>query len=308
MNELSKLSKLDDLRKIWPHEAKDFSKWLSQEDNLSTLGDEIGLEMSLIQVEASVGAFSVDLLAEEEDTGKKIIIENQLEATNHDHLGKIITYASGYNAEVIIWIVKQAREEHRQAIDWLNEHTNESINFFLVEIELWKIGESAPAVKFQVISRPNDWAKTMRSSTGLTETQSMQGEFWEYFVQEAKKTEFTNTYSLRQPRPKHWYNLGIGSSDTYVGLVIGTIEKFIRCELYIRDNKELYLKLEESKEAIEAELGYSLEWMQLPNKKASRVKIELKTDIKKRENWEAACKWYMTKAIDFKKVFVKFIQ
>ena len=129
--ELGKLEKIKDLRSVWKHEANDFTKWLSKEENLNTLSEEIGINIELISTEAKTGSFSTDILAVEANTDNKIIIENQLEATDHDHLGKIITYASGHDAKTIIWIVKSAREEHRQAIDWLNEHTDDEINIFL---------------------------------------------------------------------------------------------------------------------------------------------------------------------------------
>jgi hypothetical protein len=139
-----KLGKLEkgDLRKVWLHEAIDFTNWLALDENLKLLSDEIGIDIKLLQTEALVGKFIADILAEEENTGRKVIIENQLEATNHDHLGKIITYASGYDAEIIIWIVESTREEHIRAIDWLNEHTDEDIDFFLIKMEIWKIGNS----------------------------------------------------------------------------------------------------------------------------------------------------------------------
>lgn len=168
MPELGKLKKID-LRKAWKHEAIDFTSWLAQDENLTLLSDEIGIGIKLIKTEASVGNFNVDILAEEENTGRKIIIENQLEPTNHDHLGKLVTYASGYDAEIIVWIVEDVKDEHKQAIDWLNEHTDEKLNFFLIKMELWQIGDSSFAPKFQIISNPNDWAKTLKISTGILE-------------------------------------------------------------------------------------------------------------------------------------------
>ncbi len=134
--DLSTLEKVN-LRQVWKHEASDFTNWLAQDENLDLLSDEIGIDISLIQTEASVGKFNVDILAEEDNTGRKIVIENQLESTNHDHLGKIITYASGFDAEIIIWIVKNVRDEHKQAVDWLNEHTDEKINIFAIKMEVW---------------------------------------------------------------------------------------------------------------------------------------------------------------------------
>ncbi len=161
---LDKLKKVN-LRDVWQHEAHKFTKWLAEEENISELSEEIGIDIEVIQTEANVGSFSVDILAKEVESERKIIIENQLEKTDHDHLGKLITYASGYDAEFIIWIVKTAREEHINAINWLNENIVENINFFLIEIELWKIGESKPAPKFQIIARPNDWAKTIKTAS-----------------------------------------------------------------------------------------------------------------------------------------------
>ena len=154
---LAKLKKVD-LREEWKNEASDFTSWLAQDENLQLLSEEIGIDISLIQTEASVGKFSVDILAEEENTGRKVVIENQLEPTNHDHLGKIITYASGFDAEIVIWIVKDVRDEHKQAVDWLNDHTDDKINIFAIRMELWQIGDSPYAPKFYVVSKPNDWS------------------------------------------------------------------------------------------------------------------------------------------------------
>ena len=169
---LGKMMKITDLRSVWKNEPRNFSKWLAEEENLNMLGKEIGVDMALEQLESKVGEFSVDLLAIETGTSRKIIIENQLEDTNHDHLGKIITYASGKDAEIIIWVVKRAREEHRKAIEWLNDKTSTNIAFFLVEIELWQIDNSAMAPHFNVVERPNDWAKAIKVSEGLTETKN----------------------------------------------------------------------------------------------------------------------------------------
>lgn len=177
--ELSRLTKVQ-LREAWPHEASDFTSWLAEEENLQLLSDEIGIDISLLETEASVGRYYVDILAEEETTGRKIVIENQLEATNHDHLGKLITYASGFDAEIVVWIVKDVREEHKQAVDWLNDHTDDKINIFAIEMELWQIGDSPYAPKFQIQSQPNDWAKAVRASSGqsaLSETKLMQRDF-----------------------------------------------------------------------------------------------------------------------------------
>lgn len=165
---LGKLEQITDLRSVWKHEAKDFTPWLAKEENLEILSEAVGIDIVVEEQESNVGDFSVDLFATEEGTGRRIIIENQLEETNHDHLGKIITYASGKEAEVIIWIVRKARDEHKQAIEWLNQHTDDKFEFFLIEIELWKINDSEPAPKFNIVERPNTWAKAMKKTAALS--------------------------------------------------------------------------------------------------------------------------------------------
>ena len=137
-----------DLKEFWKDEAREFTPWLSREENLSLLADTLGLELELVDTEVSVGNFNADIVAKDVLGDRNVIIENQLEKTNHDHLGKIITYASGLDAQVIVWICNKVTEEHRKAVDWLNEITNDKIAFFALEIELWAIDASMPAPKF----------------------------------------------------------------------------------------------------------------------------------------------------------------
>ena len=304
---LAKLRRVD-LRKVWQHEASDFTKWLANKENLSLLSDEIGIEISLIQTEAKVGKFHVDILAEEENTGRKIVIENQLEPTDHDHLGKLITYAAGFDADIIIWIVRDVRDEHKQAIDWLNEHTDEQANFFAIKMEVWQIGDSPYAPKFQIISQPNDWAKAIKSGSseiGLSDTKIMQLEFWtdfrKYGQEKGAKLRF------RKPYPQHWYDLSIGSSRAHLALICGTQNNQLRCELYIPDDKELYKSLETYKSEIENELEYPLEWMLLEGKKASRIRTITNADISISEKWEEYFDWLITASENFQRVFLKYI-
>ena len=155
---LGKLTEVD-IRELWEHEQYDFSEWLSQEQNIEYLNEILGLSLTDIKKEVFVGAYRCDLVAKDEMSDTTIIIENQLECSDHNHLGKIITYASGLNAKVIVWIVKEAREEHRSAIEWLNNITDPDLNFFLIEIHAYKIGNSDPAPKFEIIEEPNGYRK-----------------------------------------------------------------------------------------------------------------------------------------------------
>lgn len=307
MKNLAKLKKIE-LRDIWSHEALDFTKWLAQKENLDLLSVEIGVGIKLIQTEASVGRFNVDILAEEENSDRKIIIENQLEDTNHDHLGKIITYASGYDAEIIIWIVKDFREEHQKAIDWLNEHTDESINFFLIKIELWQIDDSNPAPKFDIVSKPNEWAKAIKTnSTGgdLTDTKIQQLDFW------TKLKNFIQTRDqkirLQSPRPQHWYNVSAGSAEAHIGLTMNTRENLLGCEIYINRDKELFSFLKENKDAIEQELGEKVEWVDAPV--ASRIKMNKGvTNVFDQETAKEHFDWLYEKTVLFQKVFGKYFK
>ncbi|VUT28165.1 MAG: hypothetical protein SYNGOMJ08_00727 [Candidatus Syntrophoarchaeum sp. GoM_oil] len=303
--ELGKLQKID-LRKAWKHEALDFTNWLAKDENLGLLSDEIGIGLQVIQTEASVGKFNVDILAEEENTGRKVVIENQLEMTDHSHLGQVITYASGYDAEIIIWIVKDVRDEHKQAIDWLNEHTDEKINFFAIKMELWQIGNSPFAPKFQIISKPNDWAKAIKKSTGksaLTDTKLLQLEFWNKFKEYVQSNN--SKLRLRKSYPQHWHDISFGSSDARISLTINSQSNQIACEIYIPNSKDLFYELEKQKDKIEQELDMKLEWMPLDGKKASRIKISSTADINDSDKWNEYFEWLENTASKFQKVFLK---
>ncbi len=305
---LSKLKKID-LREQWKNEATYFTNWLAEDENLQLLSDEVGVDISLIKTEASVGKCNLDILAEEENTRRKIIIENQLETTDHDHLGKVITYASGFDAEILIWIVKDVRDEHKQAIDWLNEHTDEKINIFLIKMELWQIGDSPFAAKFQIISQPNDWAKAIKKSTtqsSLSDTKLMQLEFWTQFKGYANSNK--TSLRLRKAYPQHWYDISIGSSKSHLSLIVDTQNDQIRCEFYIPDLKELFNALYAEKDIITSALDYELEWMELEGKKASRVKATYDIDVNDIENWEKCFEWLMNAAQSFQTVFGKRVK
>ena len=298
--ELGKMKRIDDLRKVWPNEATNFTKWLAEEENLAELGSAVGIDIDLEERESSVGSFNVDLYATESGSGRKIIIENQLEDTNHDHLGKLITYASGKGAEVVIWIVKRARDEHRQAIEWLNQHTDSNIGFFLVEIELWQINDSLLAPKFNVVEKPNDWAKTMKSIEGMSETDRLKLEFWQAFNdQMASNPDFQREFNLRKPQPCHWYDLSLGTSAYYISLNINTQKKKIDAGIYIPSDKEMFHKFQEHKEVFEKAIGKEVEFRDAG--KSSRILLYHSINVKDRAKWPEAAMWLFETAIKFKR-------
>ena len=268
---IGKLKEVD-IRELWKHEQYDFSEWLSKKENIENLNEILGLTLVDISKETYVGSYRCDLFAKDETTGIKVIIENQLEISNHDHLGKIITYASGLDAKVVVWIVKEAREEHRSAIEWLNNNTNSNVNFFLIEIHAYKIGNSDSAPMFQVIEQPNDFIKnnkSINSNDTMNKSQSQRVEFW---------NQFNNViivrgrpFNVRKATTDHWYNVAIGTSDAHIAITLINKDSVIGVELYITDNKELFDRLYQQKEDIENDLGFKLDWRRLNNSKASRI-------------------------------------
>ena len=305
MDKLGKMIRITDLRSVWPHEANDFTKWLAQEENLALLSDAIDIDLELEERESSVGSFSVDIFAKEVGTNCRVIIENQLEDTNHDHLGKLITYASGKGAEVIVWVVKRARDEHRQAIEWLNQHTDSNIGFFLLEIELWQIGDSMKAPRFNIVEKPNDWSKTMKTIEGLSDTDLLKLEFWTGFNDAMSNNDkFKYHFRARKASPQHWYDLSIGSSAYHVCLTINTQKQCIGADIYINDDKDLFGQFKSHKDEIAAMLCSEVEWREA--KKACRFCISTDINPKKRENWQKAYNWFLEKAIIYKEIASKF--
>ena len=274
---IGKLEEVD-IRKLWKHEQYDFSEWLSKKENIENLNDILGLTLVDISKETYVGSYRCDLFAKDETTGIKVIIENQLEMSNHDHLGKIITYASGLDAKVVVWIVKEAREEHRSAIEWLNNNTNSNINFFLIEIHAYKIGNSDNAPMFQVIEQPNDFIKNNKSTNSsdtMNKSQSQRVEFWNQFNNVL--VERGKPFNVRNATTDHWYNVAIGTSDAHIDITLVNKDSVIGVELYITDNKDLFDKLYQKKDEIESNLGFKLDWRRLNNSKASRIVTFIKS-------------------------------
>lgn len=247
-------------------------------------------------------------MAVEANTDNKIIIENQLEQTDHDHLGKVITYALCHDARTIIWIVREAREEHRQAVDWLNEHTDEEINIFLCRIELWKIGDSEIAPKFQIVSSPNNWTKTIkkRGANDGADINMLQYEYWAKLNEEIDKNY--PMFNSKKPQGKPWLDLTIGKPLAHIKLIFNMQISAIKVNLVIPDSKEFFDCLYDSKDEIESELGYELNWKRLDNKKVSHIEIMKKSDITNQNTWDENIEWHLKRASEFHEVFAERVK
>ena len=294
--ELGRLEKIE-LRELWKGEASDFTPWLSLEENIALLGNTIGVELEIVDQEKSVGMYRADILCKDTLADRYVLIENQLERTDHGHLGQLLTYAAGLDAVTIIWIAKTFSEEHRAAIDWLNNISDEKFNFFGIEIEVYKIGESVPAPFFQIIAKPNDWSKSLRKGTvsnvKITETKQLQLEYWG-----AMKNYFESSgtnLKTQKPKPQHWTNFAIGKSNFYLSATVSMRDSFIRIELIIDGNeaKENYFKI---KNQYESELieyfDDEVEWNELPDAKLSSIHIKKDANTNRRSEWSEQHEWF----------------
>ena len=282
---------------------------LSKEENIENLNDILGLTLVDISKEAYVGSYRCDIFAKDETTGTKVIIENQLEASNHDHLGKIITYASGLDAKVVVWIVKQAKEEHRSAIEWLNNNTNNELNFFLIELHAYKIDDSNPAPMFEVIEKPNGFiknTKAINNQDNLNKSQSERLEFWNKFNEVVEQNG--KPFNIRKATTDHWYDVALGTSEAHISINLVNKSSYVVIDVYINDNKELFDNLMDKKDIIESELGFKLVWDRLDNGKASRIKYRIKgLNFDDHSNYEELMKEIIDKVIIMRSVFKKYM-
>jgi hypothetical protein len=294
------------LRDVWLREAGDFSPWLAQ--NLDALGESLGMDLELVAREAPVGAFSLDILAKELQQNRTVIIENQLEQTDHDHLGKLLTYASGHSADVVVWVAKELREEHRQALDWLNERTQPGIDFFGVVVRLVRIDDSRPAYLFDVAARPNQWKKQTEAERPSRQP-STRGEAYRAFFQvllDVLRDEhrFTNA---RTAQAQSWYSFSSGFRGVTFGVSFGQGGR-VRTELTldtgeVESTKQLFDALVIHRPELDSKLG-PLSWERLDNRRSCRIALyEPGTIEDPAAKLEALTQWFVASLLRFKDAF-----
>ena len=303
---LGKLERIP-LRKAWALEAGEFTPWLAQPDNLNLLAEALGLdELEPVGTEHPVGDFKVDILCT--DNGGKVIIENQLEKTNHTHLGQILTYAAGVGARKVIWVAESFRTEHVAALEFLNQHTTDELDFFAVEIELWRIGDSPMAPSFNVVVKPNDWAMTgqqnAKAAATMTPTKQRQLKFWTYWSAwlQAKGSAFRP----QQPLPQHWTNIALGHAGIHLATTVNSREGRVGMEVYIdHDNsKAMFKQLLAQKDAIESELKVKLDWQELPDGHACRIlQVRPESPLEIEAQWPVYFAWLEQAGLRMTEVF-----
>jgi hypothetical protein len=302
---------LGDLKKLnvrlrWQDEPRDFTPWLAKDENIKILGDSLGIELEVENTEVSVGLYFADILAKDTVTGRYVVIENQLGKTNHDHLGKAITYASVLDATAIVWIAPEFTEEHKKALDWLNDHTDEDVSFYGVSLELWQIDESKPAVKFNVVSGPAPilrQAKKYKGTEEISDVRKAQLDFWTQFREKLLTTK--QVPSAQSPRPQYWYDVSLGRSGIFLSNVFNTSENRLGIRVYLSNQvADIALpELEHQKSEIEKEIGEPLEWNPFPDKRDKVIRLMREADISKREQWGEYLDWLVAVTLKFRNTF-----
>jgi len=283
-------------REVWPHEALDFTPWLL--NNADVLSDLLGMDLVLETAEHPVGGFSLDLIGRDEATGQVVIVENQLEESDHAHLGQILTYAAGTDPTTIVWVATGFRPEHRAALDWLNERTSEDTRFFGVEIEVVRIGESAPAPAFKLIAQPNDWGKQVKAAAqqvGMSERTQLYWEFWSRFTAAVKSKH--PTWTRATTTKSSWISMSAGVSNVNWVFTFNTKGLGVQLE-FVDSDRDLNILRLQALEARRAEMesvfGATLFWDPMDGYKATRVAIYTDiADVTEVEKWDAWIGWFI---------------
>jgi len=296
-------------RQKWISEARDFTPWLA--GNVEQLNAALGLELEIERTEVAVGPYAADILAKDTATGKYVIIENQLEKTDHDHLGKAITYASVLDVSAIVWIATDFTEEHKKALDWLNDRTTEEIAFYGVHLELWQIDDSKAALRFNVISAPSRivrQAAKAKASDDLSESKAFQLSFWTRFAEKLLKTK--ELYNVQTPRAQYWFDVALGRSHIHISATCNTWENKVGVRIYIRHHivDGILPYLETNKGEIEKAIGQTLSWNPNPDNQDKIIVLHHETDFKKPEKVEEALNWLVDYTLRFRRVFIPYVK
>ncbi len=293
---------------IWSKEEKDFTPWLKE--NIDILGETLGMKLTIVGREADVGEhFEADLLAEGPE-GDYVVIENQFGRSDHDHLGKLVTYLTNLEAKTAIWICEDPQPEHIEAIEWLNKNTPSDVAFYLIKLEVFQIDNSPPAPHFSIISQPSKQIKEAGAMKGeLAERHVKRIEFWKQLFEKSRRK--TDLFSNVSPSKECWINTGAGK--TGLGYVYVILMNSARIELYIdtgdaNKNKKIFDELNKRKQEIETDFGGELEWQRLDNKRASRIaKTVVNKGLEDVDDWPLIQDQMIDAMIRFEKALAKHI-
>jgi hypothetical protein len=283
-----------DVRACWSDEARDFTPWLATAEGIALLSESVGMELIVENTEISVGPYAADILARDLTTDAYVVIENQLEKTDHDHFGKALTYAAVLGASTVIWIAKRFTEEHRKAIEWLNELTKAGLAVYGVELQVWRTGSSEPAPRFDVVCSPNEivrQAQEARDKPERSETRELQFAFWTDVRRVLEKSG--RFRSLMSPRPQYWFNIALGRAGAKISAVANTFDKKVGVRVYLGSSvaDRALEQLLPMRTEIESEIGQPLEWNPHPEKKDKIIALWHPGDIGDKDQWENLVGW-----------------
>jgi hypothetical protein len=292
-------------RTIWAHEEHDFTPWLY--GHLDKLGEALGLELEAAEREGDVGDFAVDIVARDLSTNRIVVIENQLAPTDHSHLGQLLTYAAGREAGVVVWISPEFRDEHREALDWLNREGGEGRpEFFGVLLEVLQIDTSKPAVNFRPVAFPNDWTRTInqRAAGEVWEKGLRYPPFFQSLIDALRERKFSGA---KKAGPRSYCSFSSGVSGYTYAACFG--DGRVRAEIYLNlpdtiKNKAAFQRLFDQKDVIEAEFGEPLSWEKLEDRRACRIAIYRDGTIDDApDKLDAYRSWLEDRLIKLEKVF-----
>jgi hypothetical protein len=304
-----------DLRTVWQSEGTHFTPWLAQPENLKLLGDAIEMELELEAQEQRVGPFRADILCKERSTNNWVLIENQIEPTDHCHLGQLMTYAAGLQAVTIVWVAGKVREEHRAALDWLNKITDQAFNFFGLEIELWRIDDSPVAPKFNVVCKPNDWSKTVQEGASDIErgaggaTAQLYLDYWTALRDSLRDGK--SFIRSQKPTGQYWTGYAIGKSNFNLVAAGYRKDKKITASVIMlgAEAKRNYRALVAHKDALERAVGEPLSWEERPEGVESRVAVYLQNaEPADRADWPRQHAWLREKLEKLHRAFSPVIR
>lgn len=302
---LGQLKKLT-LKSVWAHEEYDFTPWLIEDEHLAQLSSAVRMDLQVDGIEVPVGPYFADILAKDA-SGEYVVIENQFGKTDHDHLGKLLTYSATLGASSVVWIAEKFTDEHRKAMDWLNEKTIDSFSLYAVQLEVLQIGDSLPAIRFDVISEPNE---VVRAATAAKEAgqksgaQRLQLDFWTMFRQRLLDKKIV--LSTQTPRPQYWFDVPLGRANIFLSNIVNTTGSRIGVRVYLRNQiaAPALEQLEQQKKAIEDEIGQSLAWNPTPESRDKIIGLFRTVDLSNRDNWSEYCDWLVEYVAKFRKAFM----
>lgn len=303
-----------DVREYWEDEARDFTPWLAraiEAEGESKLEDVLGLDLEVTEVEKRVGRYNLDILAEVVDDNRNVVIENQLDSSDHDHLGKSIAYASGVDADIIVWISSRFHDEHRDAVQWLNENSREGVDLFALRLEVFTIGDSDPANQFTPVADPSEWKEKAKRSEGeLSETKQLQEEFWTRFRDRIEERD--TPLSPRKPFPEYYHNLSIGKAGVELQFTINSRDNQLGAGIVIRDDADAFWELKGQSEEIEAKFDQQVVWEEpeetRAGKERSKILVTKSGDVTDEVRWDEYLDWMVNYGERFHEVFYDRLQ